>query len=102
MDQEVIAGLGNLLADEILWRARIHPRQSTADLSDAACRRLHARMRTVLRQAIPTGRVPPRKSWLTGRRDEPSGSCPRCGSSLSHGRAGGRRTVWCPSCQPSK
>lgn len=100
IDQEVIAGLGNLLVDEILWRARVHPRHRAADLDDKACSRLHARMRTVLRQAIPTGRVPPRKSWLTGRRDEPSGSCPRCGTTLSRERAGGRSTVFCPACQP--
>ena len=49
-------------------------------------RRLHARMRTVLRQSIRAGRVPPHDTWLTGRRDDPSGSCPRCGTTLSHGR----------------
>jgi formamidopyrimidine-DNA glycosylase len=99
-DQSVIGGIGNLLADEILWRARIHPRRKGSDLSTEDVRWLHARMRTVLDAAIPTGRVPPRKSWLTGRRDEPAGSCPRCGTTLRHGRAGGRGTVWCPSCQP--
>jgi formamidopyrimidine-DNA glycosylase len=97
MDQSVLAGLGNLLADEVLWRARVHPRRPCADVDLA---QLHGRMRTTLRQAVATGRVPPRTSWLTGRRDEPSGSCPRCGTTLSHGRVGGRHTVWCPRCQP--
>lgn len=100
IDQSVIAGLGNLLADEILWRARIHPRRSCADLASGDVSRLHARMATVLRQSIRDGRVPPRPSWLTGRRDEESGSCPRCGTTLSHGRIGGRGTTWCPRCQP--
>lgn len=100
LDQAVIAGLGNLLVDEILWRAKIHPRTSTADLTAAECGRVHAAMGRVLRQSIPTGRVPPRTSWLTGRRDEPAGSCPRCGTTLDRGRAGGRTTVWCSRCQP--
>jgi formamidopyrimidine-DNA glycosylase len=99
-DQSVVSGLGNLLADEILWRARINPRTSLSDLEVADLDRLHARMRTVLRSAVKAERVPPRPSWLTGRRDEQSGSCPRCGATLSHGRVTGRGTVWCPRCQP--
>jgi formamidopyrimidine-DNA glycosylase len=98
-DQSKIGGIGNLLADEILWRARINPRRQGGHLSTEDTRRLHARLRSVLSQAIPAGRVPPRKSWLTGRRDEPSGSCPRCGTTLARGRVGGRGTVWCPKCQ---
>jgi formamidopyrimidine-DNA glycosylase len=100
MDQAMVAGLGNLLADEILWRARIDPHRACTQLDAGDIRRLHARMRTVLRQAVPTGRVPPRPTWLTGRRDDPSGSCPRCGTTLSHGRVGGRGTAWCRVCQP--
>jgi formamidopyrimidine-DNA glycosylase len=100
VDQSVIAGLGNLLADEILWRAHIHPQRRCDKLEADDFARLHARMRTVLRQSIEAGRVPPRKTWLTGRRDEKSGSCPHCGSTLSHGRVGGRGTTWCPNCQP--
>jgi len=92
--------VARMLADEILWRARIHPHRKGSDLSTEDVRWLRARMRTVLDAATPTGRVPPRKSWPTGRRDEPAGSCPHCGTTLRHGRAGGRGTVWCPSCQP--
>jgi formamidopyrimidine-DNA glycosylase len=102
MDQSVVAGLGNLLADEILWRAHIHPRRPCTGLAADDFSRLHARMGTVLRRSIEQGRVPPRKTWLTGRRDEQSGSCPRCGTTLSHGRVGGRGTVWCPDCQPAQ
>lgn len=100
MDQSEIAGLGTLLADEILWRARIHPRTRASALSARDCGQLHARMRTVLRQAIDAGRVPPRRSWLTGHRDDDPGTCPRCGSSLAHGRVASRSTTWCPQCQP--
>lgn len=98
-DQAVLAGLGNLLADEILWRARLAPQVRAADLDGTAADRLHREMREVLRAAVKAGRVPPRTTWLTGRRDEPSGACPRCGTVLEHGRVGGRGTVWCPRCQ---
>jgi formamidopyrimidine-DNA glycosylase len=99
-DQAVVAGLGNLLADEILWRARIDPHRSCADLDRADLRRLHARMGTVLRSSAKAGRVPPRTAWLTGHRDEPGERCPRCGTELRRGRVNGRATVWCPHCQP--
>lgn len=100
IDQRVLAGLGNLLADEILWRARLHPQRATSELSDADVRRLHRRMQTVLRRSMAEGRVPDRASWLTGRRQDDDGHCPRCHHRLSTSRIGGRRTVWCPRCQP--
>ena len=102
MDQSAVAGLGNLLADEICWRARVHPRRPGDDLDERELAGLHRAMRRVLRGAIPTGRVPGRRTWLTGRRDDPDPVCPRCGTRLSHGRAAGRTTVWCPRCQPAR
>jgi formamidopyrimidine-DNA glycosylase len=98
-DQSVVAGLGNLLADEILWRARVRPTSHSNDLTEADRRRLYTQMRSTLRSAIPTGRVPPRDSWLTGHRDTPSPHCPRCGGPLRRSRLGGRTTVWCGTCQ---
>jgi formamidopyrimidine-DNA glycosylase len=100
LDQSALSGLGNLLADEICWRARIHPRRSGAGLDDAEVGRLYAAMRRVLRGALPTGRVPGRRTWLTGRRDDTDPACPRCGTGLHHGRVAGRSTFWCPECQP--
>jgi len=100
VDQSVLAGLGNLLADEILWRSRINPSRTCVQLSDDDLARVHAKMRAVLRTSVRDGRVPPRKSWLTGHRDNRPGSCPRCDSALAHGRTGGRTTTWCPRCQP--
>ncbi|MGP3981579.1 Fpg/Nei family DNA glycosylase [Streptomyces sp. KR80] len=99
-DQSVIAGLGNLLADEILWRAKLPPGRRAADLGSAERRRLHTEMRRVLRSSVRAGCVPPRNSWLTGRRDDPDPTCPRCGGHLRRSRMGGRSTVWCPRCQP--
>jgi len=99
-DQHVLAGLGNLLADEILWRARLRPTRRANDLTEDERRRLYTHMRRTLRSAIPTGRVPPRDSWLTGHRDDPYPACPRCGDTLRRSRVAGRGTVWCPRCQP--
>ncbi|MFC3573332.1 Fpg/Nei family DNA glycosylase [Streptomyces yaanensis] len=99
-DQSVVAGLGNLLADEILWRARLRPTRRAGDLTEDERRRLYTHMRRTLRSAVPTGCVPPRDSWLTGHRDDPVPTCPRCGNPLRRTRMAGRGTVWCPHCQP--
>ncbi|MCN9243507.1 Fpg/Nei family DNA glycosylase [Streptomyces sp. RY43-2] len=99
MDQSVIAGLGNLLCDEILWRARVEPRTPVRDLGEAALRRVHTAMGRVLETAVRAACVPPRRTWLTGRRDDSEPRCPRCGHHLCAGRVAGRRTVWCPVCQ---
>jgi formamidopyrimidine-DNA glycosylase len=100
LDQSVLAGLGNLMADEILWRARLDPRRKARDLTDDETRALHTELRRTVRSASRAGRVPPRRSWLTGHRDDPEGECPRCGGPLRRARVAGRTTVWCPHCQP--
>ncbi|HWF69416.1 MAG TPA: DNA-formamidopyrimidine glycosylase family protein [Mycobacterium sp.] len=101
MDQSVIAGLGNLLTDEICWRARLNPSQLVADVDAGELKRLHGAMGGVLRTSVQHGRVPGLPRWLTGARDEPDPSCPRCGARLAHGRVGGRTSLWCPRCQPA-
>ncbi|MEV1172520.1 DNA-formamidopyrimidine glycosylase family protein [Nonomuraea sp. NPDC049784] len=100
-DQTFLAGLGNLLADEICWHARINPQRAVGDLDDNDRAALYGAMRRVLRESIKAGCVPSRDTWLTGARDEPAGPCPRCGTSLSSRRIADRTTVWCPGCQPS-
>jgi formamidopyrimidine-DNA glycosylase len=100
MDQSVVAGLGNLLVDEICWRARIRPTLPVAELGDDAVKDLHRAMTQVLHTAVRHGRVPGLSRWLTGARDDPEPHCPRCGTHLCHGRIGGRTTLWCPHCQP--
>ena len=99
-DQTVIAGLGNLLADEISWQAKINPMRPARDLDDAERARLYRAMRRVLRESVKDERVPPRRKWLTGVRDDPGATCPRCGTRLSRSRVSGRATIWCPRCQP--
>ncbi|MGW0613998.1 Fpg/Nei family DNA glycosylase [Streptomyces sp. NPDC002788] len=99
-DQSVLAGLGNLLADEIMWRARLRPDRPARDLTQADRRLLYSEMRRTLRSSVTAGCVPPRDSWLTGHRDDPDPRCPRCGTGLRRSRLAGRGTVWCPRCQP--
>jgi formamidopyrimidine-DNA glycosylase len=98
-DQSALAGLGNLLADEILWRSRLHPARKASSLTRDEQGHLYTEMRRTLRSAVRAGCVPPRKMWLTGNRDAEA-TCPRCGEPLRRSRIGGRGTVWCPRCQP--
>ncbi|MEU5839599.1 DNA-formamidopyrimidine glycosylase family protein [Streptomyces diacarni] len=102
-DQSLLAGLGNLLADEILWQSRLHPSRSTGSLTGGERAELYRTMRRVLRTSVRAAQVPPRDDWLTGHRDapDPGAPCPRCGTRLRAGRAAGRTTYWCPHCQPA-
>jgi formamidopyrimidine-DNA glycosylase len=99
MDQSVIAGLGNLLVDEICWRARLKPSRPVRSLDEDAVRALHIAMKRVLSTSVRHGCVPSLPRWLTRVRDEPDPSCPRCGTRLMRGRIGGRTSLWCPRCQ---
>lgn len=100
MDQKVVAGLGNLLVDEILWQSRLNPARPADGLDSKELASLHRVMRRVLRASVPEGRVPPKNRWLTGVRDEKPAVCPRCGHLLRYGQIGGRNSYWCPKCQP--
>jgi formamidopyrimidine-DNA glycosylase len=100
LNQAVIAGLGNLLVDEICWQARLNPSLPVVDLGDDDQQALHSAMRRVLRTAVRYGQVPARRGWLTGVRDRNDPSCPRCATRLAIGQVGGRTSLWCPRCQP--
>lgn len=99
MDQRVVAGLGNLTVDEILWRARVHPQERYEDLDAIQRRRLHRAFGTVLRPAVRAGAVPNTKRWLSSQRSLPHPRCPRCGHALDRIRIAGRGTLVCPHCQ---
>jgi hypothetical protein len=75
------------MADEIAWRARVNPRTPVERLSRPV-ERLWRAMDEVVRDSLPTGRVPPVEGWLTGVRDERDARCPRCGSRLRRGDGG--------------
>lgn len=101
MDQDSLAGIGNLYSDEILFQAGIHPRQAVAALDDAQFRTLARSLGQVLREAIEAqadpGAMP--RSFLLPRR-EAGADCPRCGGRLDELRVAGRTAVFCPNCQP--
>lgn len=99
MDQELIAGLGNLMVDEILWTAGIDPTATVRELEEARIGDLHRALRTVLDRSIPAGRVPPEEGTLTAARDDDKPHCPRCGQDLERERVTGRSTYLCPACQ---
>ena len=93
MDQGVIAGVGNLLADEILWQARIDPRRPANDLSEPELDALRRAMRLAVRRAVRQGGAHTGELIAHRGRD---GHCPRCAAPLSRARIGGRTTYWCP------
>ena len=105
MDQSVIGGIGNIYADESLWRARLHPMRPANSLSDAEVTRLHRAIRAVLDYAVREGAafVPHGKAisdrefpYCHGRAGSP---CPRCRTIIQKDYVGGRGTHFCPKCQ---
>ena len=93
LDQTAISGVGNLLADEILWQARLHPRRRTGELSTEELDALRRVTRRVIRKAIRGGGA--HVGELIPHREE-HGHCPRCGTALERATVGGRTTYWCP------
>ncbi len=100
MDQQVIAGLGNMLTDEVCWRAQLHPARTVNTLDDQTLGNLHRVMQRVLRAAVKYGRIPRTRAWLSSTRDRDPAPCPRCATALRRSRIGGRTSIWCPHCQP--
>jgi formamidopyrimidine-DNA glycosylase len=101
MDQSFVAGIGNLLADEILWQARLHPRRRIETLDDDERARLVRATRAVLRTAVDRYDAGEwRRSWLNHVRGAPGAVCPRCRTPLERATVAGRTTWFCPSCQP--
>jgi formamidopyrimidine-DNA glycosylase len=112
LDQRTVAGVGNIYADEALWRARIHPLRPARELDAAEVRALHRAVRKALELGIARQgstltdyRLPDGSSGemqtsfrVYGRAGEP---CPRCGTPIEKIRAAGRGTWYCPSCQPA-
>ena len=96
LDQSAISGIGNLLADQILWQARLSPRRLTGSLSMEELDRLRREMRAAVRSAISKGGAHTGR-FIAARERE--GACPRDGHRLERGRIGGRTTYWCPVCQ---
>src|SRR5205085_2128148 len=110
LDQRTLAGMGNIYADEALWRARIHPLRPAGELSAAELGRLRPAIRAALEAGLARQgstlrdyRLPEGESGtmqdefrVYGRTDEP---CDRCGTPIEKTRVAGRGTWFCPMCQ---
>jgi formamidopyrimidine-DNA glycosylase len=100
--QRGFPGIGNWMADEVLWRAGLAPARLAGGLEAEETGRLYRALRFICRAALRTVgrdyRDPP-PGWLFHRRWRRGGHCPRDGAPLRHGQIGGRTTCWCPSCQ---
>jgi formamidopyrimidine-DNA glycosylase len=110
LDQSVVAGLGNIYVDEILFSARIHPTRKANALTTEEIQNIHAATRDILRRAIElrgttfdsyhdafgeTGKFQ-HQLEVFARPGEP---CPRCGTEIIKSRVAGRGTHTCPACQ---
>jgi len=100
MDQNRIAGIGNVYADEILFRAGVRPDRTAKELDDGERARLFDALHAVLTEAVALDADPARMAegdWLLPHRGE--GTCPRCASGLASIKIGGRTSWLCPRCQ---
>ena len=97
LDQGTIAGVGNLLADEALWRAGLSPRRPAGELSIDELDALRRAIRAATRDAIRLGGVHTGRFVRARGR---GGTCPLCGTTLERDTIGGRTTYWCPVHQP--
>jgi formamidopyrimidine-DNA glycosylase len=112
LDQSLLAGIGNIYADEALFRAGIHPPRRAASLTLEEVERLHEALRAVLTEAIASagttirdyrdgqGRSGSFQFRLQVYGKQPGTPCPRCGTPLARLRISGRSSTFCPRCQP--
>lgn len=112
LDQALVSGVGNIYADEGLWRAQVHPRVPTADLDQATARRVLDATAGVMREALRQGGTSfdalyvnvngasgyfDRSLAVYGQTGEP---CPRCGAPVVRESFMNRSSHFCPRCQP--
>jgi formamidopyrimidine-DNA glycosylase len=96
LDQKALSGVGNLLADEALWRAKRSPLRPANSLSTEELDALRRHIRAATRDAIANGGVHTGKFMPSRKR---GGTCPRDKTTLQLSTVGGRTTLWCPTCQ---
>lgn len=101
MNQEVVAGIGNVYSDEILFQAGIHPKAPTEDFSDDDLDAVHEHTVTVLQTAIEAGVEPSEfpDAYLLPSREE-GAPCPKCDGTVAKISVAGRNGYYCPECQP--
>ena len=103
MSQSIIAGIGNVYADEILFQAKIHPKTTVDDLDEDEKKRLYRAMRRVLRvasrneadpESMPSGYILPHR--------EEGDECHGCGGKVKKTTVSGRSSYYCPACQAKR
>jgi formamidopyrimidine-DNA glycosylase len=100
--QEGFSGVGNWMADEILWRAKVFPARPAGKISEPRRKALWRETRTVARQSLrilgtDDSHLP--RNWLIHERWSSTGVCPKHRIPLRRASIGGRTTAWCPKCQ---
>ncbi len=102
LDQRYFQGMGNWMADEVLWRAGIHPASPCGEIKEKAATRLFKQTLFVARGAMKSvgqnGGDPP-KGWLFHTRWKDGGLCPKTGKKLRREKIGGRTSCWSPHIQ---
>ena len=113
LDQTLVAGLGNIYVDEVLWRAKVHPSRTSKSLSAQEARKVHDQTIEVLGQAVEKGgstiRTYTNAFGEDGTMqefhqvyDKTGQACSRCGAIIEKIQLGGRGTHFCPKCQRRK
>lgn len=113
LDQTLVAGLGNIYVDEVLWRAKIHPSRLSNSLTAQEARKVHDETIKVLGQAVEKGgstiRTYTNAFGEDGTMqefhevyDKAGQECSRCGAMIEKIQLGGRGTHFCPTCQRRK
>lgn len=100
MNQQLMAGIGNVYSDEILFQVEIHPRKQLKALTEEEKRRIYQTMQEVLETSIEQQADPKRfpDGYLTPHREK-GGTCPRCGHEIKKVKVSGRSSYFCPQCQ---
>jgi len=110
MNQTVIAGIGNIYSDEILWQAKIYPFKNVSKLTDEELKEIYQAMREILVKAIKLGgesisdfrRISGESGYFDKERKvyrREGESCPRCDTRIKRVKLGGRSVHYCPKCQ---
>lgn len=101
LDQSFAAGVGNWIADEVLYQARIDPRRRGADLSEAEARRVHGRLQSIVNTAVKVDADKTRfpKAWLFHSRWGKKAGATVDGHPIEHITVAGRTTAWVPALQ---
>ncbi len=101
MNQSIMAGIGNVYSDEILFQAGVHPETKVNQLDQTSLKKIFDEMQHVLQTAVNHKAQPDEypDSFITPLRGEDDAECPRCAGKLKKLSVSGRSAIYCPDCQ---